>query len=126
MQTGPDTSVSANRKIADDAEVHSIVLGLEAAQSHSHVWCLQQNATTCRPPFTAIYTCLNVSIARLVQGNDTLPKWAAQMLMSVLNPAQHHSRYSAFPYRSGQPSARCICLSKLPVHEYESRLVYGS
>ena len=41
VQTGPDTSVSANRKVTDDAEMHSVVLGLEATQHHSHVQLLR-------------------------------------------------------------------------------------
>ena len=44
MQTGPYTPVRVNREVADDAKVHSAVLGLQATQSHSHVCLLWRAA----------------------------------------------------------------------------------
>lgn len=41
MKAGPYTPVCANRKVADNAKVHFAVLGLKAAQCHSHVCLLR-------------------------------------------------------------------------------------
>ena len=57
MQTGPDTSICANRKVANDAEVHPVVLGLEATQGHTHVYVPQQDDKLCRQRPLTPYQC---------------------------------------------------------------------
>ena len=79
-------------------------------RTHAFIWVLASQGLHCA----------SLRLLALCRLKLTLPHCGQpQMLtsMSVLSPAQHHSRYTAFLYRSGQPSARSICLCKVSMHE---------